>query len=62
MSERLYDYLADVEQTVTSLAEKEQVTEKSNAVNITLWVQKTNNVHNRATNYKCGADIQLIAQ
>lgn len=46
--ERLYDYLDGVEcqaedlfeQTVKSLAEKEQVTEKLKAMNMMLWVQK----------------------
>lgn len=55
-SERLYDYLDGVEyqaenlfeQTVKSLAEKEQVTEKLKAENMMLWVQKTNNIRNRA--------------
>ena len=36
------------EQTVTSLAEKEQVTEKFKAENMILWVQKMNNIRNRA--------------
>ena len=55
--ERLYDYLDGVEcqaedlfeQTVKSLAEKEQVTEKLKAMNMMLWVQKMNNIRNRAT-------------
>lgn len=55
--ERLYDYLDGVEcqaedlfeQTVKSLAEKEQVTEKLKARNMMLWVQKMNNIRNRAT-------------
>ena len=55
--ERLYDYLDGVEcqaedlfeQTVKSLAEKEQVTEKRKAMNMMLWVQKMNNIRNRAT-------------
>lgn len=54
--ERLYDYLDGVEcqaedlfeQTVKSLAEKEQVTEKLKAMNMMLWVQKMNNIRNRA--------------
>ena len=56
-SERLYDYLDGVEyqaenlfeQTVKSLAEQEQVTEKLNAENMMFWVQKMNNIRNRAT-------------
>ena len=56
-SEKLYDYLSDVErqaenlfeQTVKSLAEQEQVTEKLKAENMMLWVQKMNNIRSRAT-------------
>lgn len=56
-SERLYDYLDGVEcqaenlfeQTVKSLVEKEQVTEKLKAGNMMLWVQKMNNIRSRAT-------------
>lgn len=56
-SERLYDYLDGVEcqaenlfeQTVKSLIEKEQVTEKLKAGNMILWVRKMNNIRNRAT-------------
>ena len=56
-SGKLYNYLADVEerakslfeQTVTSLAEQEQITEKLKAENMMLWVQKMNNIRNRAT-------------
>ena len=56
-SEKLYDYLADVEErakklfekTVKSLAEQEQVTEKIKAENMMLWVQKMNNIRSRAT-------------
>ena len=55
-SERLYPYLADIEeqaqtmfsQVVISLAEKENVTEKLKADNPMLWVQKMNNICNRA--------------
>ena len=55
-SERLYPYLADIEeqagamfsQLVKSLAEKENVTEKLKADNPMLWVQKMNNIRNRA--------------
>ena len=56
-SGKLYNYLADVEeraknlfeQTVKSLAEQEQVTEKLKVENMILWVQKMNNIRNRAT-------------
>ena len=49
-SEKLYDYLSDVErqaenlfeQTVKSLAEQEHITEKLKAENMMLWVQKMN--------------------
>ena len=54
---KLNNYLADVdkraknlfEQTVKSLVEQEQVTEKLKAENMMLWVQKMNNIRNRAT-------------
>ena len=53
----LDDYLADIEsqaeklfeQTVKSLAEKENVTEKLKAAAPMEWVQKMNNIRNRAT-------------
>ena len=56
-SGKLYNYLADVDrraqilfdQTVKSLAEQEQVTEKLKVENMILWVQKMNNILNRAT-------------
>lgn len=56
-SGKLDNYLSDVEcqaenlfeQTLKSLAEKEQVTEKLKAENMMLWVRKMNNIHNRAT-------------
>ena len=56
-SGKLYNHLADVderaknlfEQTVTSLAEQEQITEKLKVENMMLWVQKMNNIRNRAT-------------
>ena len=55
-SERLYPYLADIEeqaqtmfsQLVKLLAEKEIVTEKLKADNPMLWVRKMNNIRNRA--------------
>ena len=54
---KLNNYLADVdkqaknlfEQTVKSLAEQEQVTEKLKAENMMLWVRKMNNIRSRAT-------------
>lgn len=56
-SGKLYNYLANVEeraqtlfeQTIKSLTQQEQVTEKLKAENIMLWVQKMNNIRNRAT-------------
>lgn len=56
-SGKLYNHLAEVderaknlfEQTVKSLAEQEQVTEKLKAENMMLWVRKMNNIRNRAT-------------
>lgn len=54
---KLNSYLADVEQQaqqlflrlVKDLAEKENVTEELKATDMMLWVQKMNNVRNRAT-------------
>ena len=54
---KLNSYLADVDEQaekmfsrlVKQLAEKENVTEKLKAENQMLWVQKMNNIHNRAT-------------
>ena len=56
-SERLYPYLADIEeqaqtmfsQLVKSFAEKENVTENLKATDQMLWVRKMNNIRNRAT-------------
>ena len=56
-SGKLNSYLADVDEQaeetfsrlVKELAEKENVTEKLKAENQMLWVQKMNNIHNRAT-------------
>ena len=56
-SGKFYNYLAEVDkraqilfdQTVKSLAEQEQVTEKLKVENMILWVQKMNNILNRAT-------------
>lgn len=56
-SGKLVAYLDDIEQQATAmflrlvkeLAEKEGVTEKLKAENQMLWVQKINNIRNRAT-------------
>lgn len=56
-SGKLNSYLADIEQQaqdlflrlVKDLAEKENVTEELKATDMMLWVQKMNNVRNRAT-------------
>lgn len=63
-SGKLNSYLADIEQQaqdlflrlVKDLAEKENVTEELKATDMMLWVQKMNNVCNRATE-KVNADI-----
>ena len=54
---KLHDHLADINeeaeemftQLVRQLSEKEGVTEQLKAENQMLWVQKTNNIRNRAT-------------
>lgn len=56
-SGKLNSYLADIEQQasnmfsrlVNDLAEKENVTEGLKATDMMLWVQKMNNIRNRAT-------------
>lgn len=56
-SERLYDYLDDVEcqaenlfeQTVKLLAKQEQITEELKVTDMMLWVQKMNNIRSQAT-------------
>ena len=56
-SGKLVAYLDDIEQQATAmflrlvkeLAEKENVTEELKATDQMLWVQKINNIHNRAT-------------
>ena len=56
-SGKLNSYLADIEQQaqqlflrqVKDLAEKENITEKLKSENQMLWVQKMNNIRNRAT-------------
>lgn len=55
-SGKLDSYLADIEQQaqhlflrlVKDLAEKENVTEELKATDMVLWVQKVNNIRNRA--------------
>ena len=57
-SGKLNSYLVDIEQQaqnlflwlVKELAEKENVTEKLKSTDMMLWVQKMNNVRNRAMN------------
>ena len=54
---KLNSYLAEIDQrakllfdeTVKLLAKKENVTEKLKATDMMLWVQKMNNIRNRAT-------------
>ena len=56
-SSKLHSYLADIEQQaqdfflrlVKDLSEKENVTEELKASDMMLWVQKMNNIRNRAT-------------
>lgn len=56
-SGKLNSYLADIEQQaqqlflrlVKDLAEKENVTEELKATDMMLWVQRMNNIRNRAT-------------
>lgn len=56
-SGKLNSYLADIEQQaqnlfsrlVKDLAEKDNVTEELKATDMMLWVQKMNNIRNRAT-------------
>lgn len=56
-SGKLNSYLADIEQQaqqlflqlVKDLADKENVTEKLKSIDMMLWVQKMNNIRNRAT-------------
>lgn len=55
-SEKLYSYLSDIEchaenmfqSLVKSLAEQENVTEKMKSEKTTEWVQRMNNIRNRA--------------
>ena len=63
-SGKLYSYLADVEEEAQSLflrlvkeyAEREGLTEQLKAENPTEWVQKMNNIRNRAAETVC-ADL-----
>ena len=56
-SGKLNSYLADIEQQaqqlflrpVKDLAEKENITEELKSADMMLWVQKMNNIRNRAT-------------
>ena len=56
-SGKLSSYLADIEQQaqqlflqlVKDLADKENVTEELKSIDMMLWVQKMNNIRNRAT-------------
>lgn len=56
-SGKLNSYLADIEQQaqnlfsrlVKDLAEKENVTDELKSTDMMLWVQKMNNIRNRAT-------------
>ena len=56
-SDKLNSYLADIEEQaqnlfyrlVKNLAEKENITEKLKSDNPMLWVQRMNNIRNRAT-------------
>ena len=56
-SGKLNSYLADIEQQaqdlflrlVNDLAEKENITEELKSTDMMLWVQKMNNIRNRAT-------------
>lgn len=55
-SEKLYPYLADIEEQaqnlfsrlVKDLAEEEKVAEELKTTDMMLWVQKMNNIRNRA--------------
>ena len=63
-SGKLNSYLADIEQQaeemffrlVKDLAEQENVTEELKATDMILWVQKMNNIRNRATE-KVNAEV-----
>lgn len=67
-SGKLNSYLADIEQQaqdlflrlVKDLAEKENVTEELKSIDMMLWVQKMNNIRNRAAEI-VNAEIVYIA-
>lgn len=67
-SGKLNSYLADIEQhaqdlflrLVKELAEKENVTEKLKSTDMMLWVQKMNNIRNRAAEIVNGEVIYHI--
>ena len=67
-SGKLNSYLADIEQQaqnlfsrlVKDLAEKENVTEELKATDMMLWVQKMNNIRNRAAEIVNGEVIYHI--
>ncbi len=64
-SDKLNSYLTDIEEKsqdlfsrlVKELAEKENITEELKATDMMLWVQKMNNIRNRATEI---VNIELI--
>ena len=45
---KLYPHLADIDQLVKSLIEKENITEQLKVNDMLLWVKKMNNIRNRA--------------
>lgn len=49
-SQQLFYYVL-FQQLVKSLAEKENITESLKAKDMMLWVQKMNNIRNRATEF-----------
>ena len=65
---KLNSYLAEIDQrakllfdeTVKSLAKKENVTEKLKSTDMMLWVQKMNNIRNRAAEIVNGEVIYHI--
>ena len=66
---KLTDYLADINEQaenmyqllVKQLAEQEEVTEQLKAVNLMLWVQKMNNIQNRAREI-VNADVVYVLE
>lgn len=67
-SGKLNSYLTDIEQQaqnlflrlVKDLAEKENVTEELKATDMMLWVQKMNNIRNRAMEIVCAELIYTV--